>query len=195
MGCEGGKKECGCVSSAVLIVISLGCWVIMMAFGWLFFAMVPQENQLVYAAAIVSSIPAYAVVLYFFYICAYGAKWFHTRSVQRCLLGVEMVAGLIDFAGGILFLAACATLDLNDPYVLAYGVCAGVFGIIAGVTNILSRSCCCAYNCCVMDDQTPTNVEEDHSMDCEGFKGLLLHLYNCFGFCQGRSDLKDQVLV
>ena len=139
--------------------------------------------------------PAYAVVLYFFYICAYGAKWFHTRSVQRCLLGVEMVAGLIDFAGGILFLAACATLDLNDPYVLAYGVCAGVFGIIAGVTNILSRSCCCAYNCCVMDDQTPTNVEEDHSMDCEGFKGLLLHLYNCFGFCQGRSDLKEQVLV
>ena len=162
MGSEGGKKECACVASAVLFFISWGCYVIMMALGWLFFATVPQENQLVYAAPITSSTPAYVVILYFFYICAYGVKWFHTRSVQRCLLGVEMVAGVIELAGGILFIAASATLDLNDPYVLVYGVCAGVFGIIAGVTNILSQSCCCAYNCFgfCQEQSDLMNVEE-----------------------------------
>ena len=145
MGCEGDERKC--TLFGVLFVTSNACWVIMMAFGWTFFAMVPQENQLVYAAVIVSSIPAYTVVLYFFYICAYTdcKNWFRTRGVLWCLLGIEMVAGVIEFVGGILLIAASATL--NDPYVLAYGASAGVFGIIAGVTNILSRSCCCAYNC------------------------------------------------
>ena len=121
--------------------------IIMMAFGWTLFAMTPHENQLVYAAVITSSIPAYTVILYFFYICAYTdcKNWFRTQSVLRCLLGIEMVAGVIEFVGGILFIAASATL--NDPNIFGYGVSAGVFGIIAGVTNILSRSCCCAYNC------------------------------------------------
>ena len=56
--------------------------------------------------------------------------------------------------GGTLFIGASATL--NDSNVLVYGVCAGVFGVMAGVTNILSRSCCCAYNCFgfVKDNQT-----------------------------------------
>ena len=71
-----------------------------------------------------------------------------------CLLGIEMVAGVIEMVGGTLFIAVSAIL--NDPNLLAYGVSAGVFGIIAGVTNILSRSCCCAYDCFgfVKDNQT-----------------------------------------
>ena len=118
-----------------------------MAFGWAFFAVTPHKNQLVYAAVIASSIPAYTVVLYFFYICAYTdcKNCFRTRGVLWCLLGIEMVAGVIEFVGGILLIAAGATL--NNPNILGYGVSAGLFGIIAGVTNILSRSCYCAYNC------------------------------------------------
>ena len=154
MDCKGDEGKC--TLFGVLFVTSNACWVIMMAFGWIFFALLPQENQLVYAAVIVSSIPAYTVVLYFFYICAYTdcKNWFRTRGALRCLLGVEMVAGVIELVGGALFIAAGATL--NDPNILAYGVCAGVFGVIAGVTNILSRSCCCAYNCFgfVKDNQT-----------------------------------------
>ena len=72
-------------------------------------------TEYVYVAVIVSSIPAYMVVLYFFYICGYTdcKNCFCTRGVLRCLLGVEMVAGVIEFVGGILFIAAGATL--NDP--------------------------------------------------------------------------------
>ena len=131
MGCEGDEGKC--TLFGVLFVTSKACWVITMAFGWTFFAVTPHKNQLVYAAVIASSIPAYTVVLYFFYICAYTdcKNWFCTQSVLRCLLGIEMVAGVIEFVSGILFIAAGATL--NNPY----GVSADVFGIIAGVTNVL----------------------------------------------------------
>ena len=121
-----------------------------------------DQNQLVYAAVIVSSIPAYTVVLYFFYICAYTdcKNWFRTRGALRCLLGIEMVAGVIEMIGAALFIGASATL--NDSNVLVYGVCAGVFGVMAGVTNILSRSCCCAYNCFgfVKDNKTQRRMKK-----------------------------------
>lgn len=165
MGCEGDKKERACVTSAVLFVTSWGCYVIMLALGWLFFATVPQENhgQLAFATVIIISIPftVVALVVRIFLKCptADCKNWFRTRGALWCLIGVEMVAGVIKFAGVILFIAASATLDMNDPYALVYGVCAGVFGITAGVTNILSQSCCCPYN--------------------------------CFGFCQEQSDLTN----
>ena len=167
MGCEGDKKECACVASAVLFVTS--CYVIMVALGWLFFATVPQENQLAIATVIIISIPftAVALVVRIFFKCptADCKNWFRTRGALWCLISVEMVAGLIKFAGGILFIAASATLDMNDPYALVDGVCAGVFGIIAGVTNILSHSCCCAYDCFgfCQEQSDLTNVEEASS--------------------------------
>ena len=81
MGCEGDKKECACVASAVLFVISLGSYFIMVAFGWLFFATAPQENQLVYAAAITSSIPAYVVALILF---LHMRIWSKMVSHEKC---------------------------------------------------------------------------------------------------------------
>ena len=36
---------------------------------------------------------------------------------------------------------------LNDPTVIAYGVSAGVFGMIGGCCCICSQCCCFAYMC------------------------------------------------
>ena len=47
--------------------------------------------------------------------------------------------------GAALFIAAGATL--NEPNVLAYGVSAGVFGMIGGCCCTCSQCCCFVYMC------------------------------------------------
>ena len=139
MGCEGDKTKCACGLSAVLLVISWVCWVIMVSNGWKLYAMVYPENQLVYAAAIISSIPFYAVALHFLCICPFGKSYLESNGVLGCLLVFEMLAGVTEIVGGIMFITA----TLNDPNV--YGVSAGIFGIIAGVTNIIFQLRCCTH--------------------------------------------------
>ena len=61
------------------------------------------------------------------------------------ILSIQSCAGLVQMIGAALFIAAGATL--NEPNILAYGVSAGVFGMIGGCCCIVSQCCCCIYMC------------------------------------------------
>ena len=55
---------------------------------------------------------------------------------------IGMVAGLTEITGAVLFVVA----GINNPDILVFGVFAGVFGIISGLTCISTQFCWCAYN-------------------------------------------------
>ena len=130
------KKTLTCVCGVVMFIISFTCYAVVMGVGWSLQQMLPMAVPLVTVAAIVSSIPALAVAAYIWLLCVFNKSC--DEGGFFCLFIVEMLAGVIEIIGGILFIAAGATT--NDPTVLARGVPAGVFALIAGVTYIVCQA-------------------------------------------------------
>ena len=80
--------------------------------------------------------------------------WSETgKAVVTCLAVLEMFAGFIQILAAIQFIYAGFTLV--GPNIFAYGVSAGVCGIIGGCTSFCSQVCFCTLLC------TPNTREED----------------------------------
>ena len=126
-----------------MAICSFAFYAITMGVGWALNQNVYPGNSLVLGAAVVSTIPVFAVLGYTYLVCLFG-KENAIEGIGGCVLIVQGVATVFEVIGGILFIAAGATLKEENPNILAYGVSAGVFGILAGIT------CCCAQSCCYM---------------------------------------------
>ncbi len=133
---------CGIISFNVSFV----AYAITTGVGWTLDQQVFPDQPAIRAAAIMSTIPVCAVVGYFFLFAACGSD-----NVNPCagliMFSCVFLSGLCAFIGGIIFIAAGAQLD--DKHLVAYGVSAGVFGLIAGF------SCCCSVGsfCVVLKNQ------------------------------------------
>lgn len=138
-----GEKGFAC--PIVLLVISLVFYVIAMGVGWGFDQMAPPVAGTipVRAGAIVSTIPVFAVVVLIFLACLLGLDNVNAIATS-CAIGIVLFAGVFEFVGGILFIVA--GVQAGDPRALAFGVSAGVFSLLAGVTycgTIATCKCVC----------------------------------------------------
>ena len=136
-------------------LITGGCGILMAIFSFVFYAItmgvgwalnqnVYPGNSLILGGAVVSTIPVFAVMAYAVVACMCNKDQCDAvQGIAACALLIQSVATIFEVIGGILFIAAGATLKDKNSDVFAYGVSAGVFGILAGIT------CCCAQVCIV----------------------------------------------
>lgn len=111
--------------------------------GWWFVERVDSTNDLMFKAAVLTTFASSAT---------YGLVWILARVVYTgaesklgsCILMQSIIlafsAGMLEIAGGLMFLSASGLT--NGPGVIAYGVSAGIFALISGIT------CCCGTFCC-----------------------------------------------
>lgn len=127
-----------------MATFSFAFYVVTMGVGWALNQNVYPGNSLILGGAVVSTIPVFAVLGYAYSARVCGMDNALLESIGGCILVVQCAASVFEVIGGILFIAAGATLKEENPNILAYGVSAGVFSILAGIT------CCCAQCCCCM---------------------------------------------
>ena len=97
-------------------------------------------------AAIVTSIPVISVFVY----CKYAKKIAFSDVVSEaaanCVICIVMISGVFEVIGGALFIIAGVTIkeskSKSDLRVPAYGIAAGVFGILAAFTFVIAQCCC-----------------------------------------------------
>ena len=118
-----------------------------MGVGWVLATRESPGEPLILAGAIVSTLPALSLASYlcFAFTFSNACEDGDSYIIKFGILIIQSCAGLVQMIGAALFIAAGATL--NDPDVLAYGISAGVFGMIAGSCCICSQCCCFAYMC------------------------------------------------
>ena len=140
------------VVGVVLFIISLMCHVIVMGVGWALYL----RHALSGCALVQSTVSVVFVALYLNYALMYCTDitaWSETgKAIVTCLAVLEMFAGFIQILAAIQFIYAGFTFV--GPNVFAYGVSAGVCGIIGGCAGFCSQVCFCTLLC------TP-NTRED----------------------------------
>ena len=130
----------------ILFYMSAIPYLIVMGTGWALQAMAP-ENQLILTVAIVTTIPNIFVTLYTCFTCMFlklhsseiRLKDRHIMHSWNCIksfaLIIQMLAGVIEVGGAVLFLLADYT-GLSDS-IRTIGHAAGLIGIMT--------SCCCFF--------------------------------------------------
>ena len=129
----------------VLHIIAIICYAIVMGVGWVLATRESPGEPLILAGAIVSTLPALSLASYLCFAFTFFEACEDDSCIKFGILTIHSCAGLVQMIGAALFIAAGATL--NEPNVLAYGISAGVFGMIAGSCCICSQCCCAAYMC------------------------------------------------
>ena len=137
--------------TVILFVISAVCYAIAIGVGWAFQSMAPGNN-LILAAAIVTTIPIILMTVFISFACMYHKScsfdtvyMYILKECMKCpVFTIGTLAGLTEIAGAVLFVVA----GVNNLDVLAFGVSAGVFGIISGFTCICTQFSWCVdtYN-------------------------------------------------
>ena len=149
MGCchlTEGQRKCAFGSSTVPLVMAIICYTIVMGVGWGVFAIQETPGEpLILAGAVVSTIPVLSLVSYLCFAFTFCKEHKDNSYIRFGIITIHSCAGLVQMIGAALFIAAGATL--NEPNVLAYGVSAGVFGMIGGCCCICSQCCCFVYMC------------------------------------------------
>ena len=148
MGCcdlTEGQRKCAFRSSPVLLIIAIMCYAIVMGVGWVLAIRESPGEPLILAGAIVSTLPVLSLTSYLCFAFTFFEACEDDSCIKFGIFTIQSCAGLVQMIGAALFIAAGATL--NDPDVLAYGISAGVFGMIAGSCCIFSQCCCFAYMC------------------------------------------------
>ena len=140
-----GQRKCAFRSSPVLLTITIICYAIVMGVGWVLAIREEPGQPLILAGAIVSTIPVLSLVSYLCFAFTFSEACEDDSYIKFGIYTIQSCAGLVQMIGAALFIAAGATL--NEPNVLAYGVSAGVFGMIGGCCCIVSQCCCFAYMC------------------------------------------------
>ena len=130
----------------ILFYMSAIPYLIVMGTGWALQIMAP-ENQLILVAALVTTTPIIFVTLYTCFACVFlklnssdiRLKNRHIMHSWNCIksfaLIIQMLAGVIEVGGAVLFLVAAYT-GLSDS-IRSIGHVAGLIGIMT--------SCCCFF--------------------------------------------------
>ena len=154
------RRTLACAVGVVLFIISLIYHVIVIEVGWALYTMLYWRPSLILAAAVLSSVSVIFVAIYLNYALMYCTEiiaWSETgKAVLTCLAVLESFAGFIQIVAAILFIYAGFTLV--GPNIFAYGVSAGVCGIISACTGFCSQPSCCTLLC---DNTTPNTRERD----------------------------------
>ena len=148
MGCcdmTEGERKCAFRSSSVLLTITTICYAIVMGVGWVLAIREQPVEPLILAGAIVSTIPVLSLVSYLCFAFTFHKTCKDGFCIKFVIFTIQSCARLVQMIGAALFITAGATL--NEPNILAYGVSAGVFGMIGGCCCICSQCCCFAYMC------------------------------------------------
>ena len=128
----------------MFLVVSAICYAIAMGVGWALALNVYPGTPLIWAAAIITSIPVLCILVvlrYGSYLECCGNSV--SEGAANCVICIVMASGFFEAVGGALFIAAGALI--SAPRVPAYGISAGVFGILAALAFIISQ--CCWYHC------------------------------------------------
>lgn len=146
---------CARVTTAVLFILWAVCWAIFMGVGYtLQHSIYPyNDNDMIKLGFILSSYAGFAVGVYILcgctYFCCVKYNCYESRSevceaiCLACVLVMEIFCvAILCIVGGAAFIAAGNALKDYDPRVLAYGVSAGVFGILAGCSYMFCQIFC-----------------------------------------------------
>ena len=140
--------------TAIGICISAICYAIVMGVGWSLQRMASNE-QLITTGAILTTIPIVFTVSYLLFTFRFLESCSESCSGDICLKDctktvvfiTQLLAGILEICGGALFMAGSVNRR-NQENVLAFGISAGVFAIISGLTCICAHFffCFCTYN-------------------------------------------------
>ena len=110
-----------------------------------------SNEQLITTGAILTTIPIVFTASYLLFTL----RFLESCSVDTCLKDctktvvfiTQLLAGILEIGGGVLLMVGSVNLR-NQENVLAFGISAGVFAIISGLTCICAQFflCFCTYN-------------------------------------------------
>ena len=140
---KGGLIGC----SILLFAISFVAYVITIGVGWsLSQDVYPDQSSIFTAAAIITTISVFASIGF---CCVLAYTTLEDSTIRNCafvfFIIIFLIGSVFVSVGAILFIIFGAELNDGNSKVLAYGVSAGVFGLIAA----LSCSCSalrCAFS-------------------------------------------------
>ena len=115
----------------------------------------PTNNSIITTGAILTTIPIVFTVSYLLFTFGFLESCSESCSGDICLKDctktvvfiTQLLAGILEICGGALFMAGSVNRR-NQENVLAFGISAGVFAIISGLTCICAQFffCFCTYN-------------------------------------------------
>ena len=118
-----------------------------MGVGWALSRNVIPDDHTALAAAIISTIPVFAVAGYIYFIqkfggmaeeCGIGAE---VKSGSFAFLAcIELFAAVFEVIGGLIFVVV--GVQAEDNRIKAFGISAATFGFLSAC------SCCCGLICC-----------------------------------------------
>ena len=129
-----------CACGIVFLVASAICYAIAMGVGWALAVNVLPGTSLILGAAVVISIPVISVFVYCKYAEKIASSKVLSEAAANCVICIVIISGVFEAVGGALFIIAGVTI--SDRRVPAYGIAAGVFGILAAFTFVIAQCCC-----------------------------------------------------
>ena len=144
---------CGIAGGSITFVISTVCYIIALSVGWSLAKDIHPDDNLLDTAATVITVPLYGlvgIIVLYAHSIACAVAWSCTSkekeeaetAIQGCtavtLVIFEILAGFFEVTGAVIFIIAA--VYIGDHRVLAFGISAGVFGILAGCS-------CCLCEC------------------------------------------------
>lgn len=136
-------RDCTCAFGIVFLVVSSICYAIVMGVGWALTLNVYPGTALIWAAAVITSIPVICTFVFLRYGRYLACSEVVSEAATNCVICIVMISGFFEVVGGALFIIAGVTI--SDRRVFAYGISAGVFGILAAFSFVISQ--CCWYHC------------------------------------------------
>ena len=134
--------------------VSLVCYIITMGVGWAVAQIDFPGSSTIRAGAIISTIPVVAVVGFIILVGVFGYENVNPCT-GLCMVTLVLFAWVFEFIGRMIFIAFGA--HQGDARVLAFGVSAGVLGILAGC------SCWCSLSACPDGKKKRDHGDGEHS--------------------------------
>lgn len=155
MGKTDTEPRSGIYLAAIGSIISFVCYGFLMGFGWTFQRLLP-DNQLVFAAAVVGTIPFIFSTVYICAGCIFIKPCSSNTCFKDCIKGfvfiVQTFAAIVATVGAVMFTVAGATQRYHNATrlnteaaqnqsidILVFGLLAGMFGILTGIGCICTQ--------------------------------------------------------
>ena len=143
-----GDECCG-YCGIIMFLISTISYCITMGVGWALSRSVVPDNHAALAAAVISTIPVFAVIGCIYFIQKFGdlaEEWGIGTQVKggsfACLVCIELFAAVFEVIGGLIFVIV--GVGAEDNRIKAFGISAATFGFCSAC------SCCCGLICCCL---------------------------------------------
>lgn len=167
MGKTDTEPRSGIYLAAVGSIISFVCYGFLMGIGWIFQKIFP-DNQLIFAAAVVSTIPFIFSAVYICAGCIFIKPCSSNTRFKDCVKGfvfiIQMFAAVVAIVGAVMFTVAGATQRYHNDtrlnmeaaqnqsvLILTLGLLAGMFGVLTGISCICTQLYWCilfSFNRC-----------------------------------------------